>query len=225
MKKDFFGNDKHVFWEALVVAVFIFGIGIIFGIFLENSRAERISEIYSTSEINLLDLQIQTELLGVENINCEQAVKKNIEFADKVYEDAKILEEYERASRLKENLVQQHERYDLLRTLLWLNSLKIKERCDGGNFHTVVYLYDYLPEDIEEKNKQAVFSRFLEELKEEKGDTIILIPIAKNLDISSLDLLIEGYGIEQTSIILDETLVVEELSDLNKIEEKIDSSL
>ena len=71
-------SQKNVFWEALVIALFIFGIGILIGIFIENSRAGEISEMYLESELNLLDIKIQTEILGLSNLNCEEAIIKNI---------------------------------------------------------------------------------------------------------------------------------------------------
>ena len=176
-------SQKNIFWEAAVITLFIFGLGILLGIFIENSRGDKISDLYLISEVNLLDVQIQTEILNLDYADCQEIVEKNIEFADKVYNDAKVLERYEGASRFKDLLVQQHKRYDLLRTLLWINSIKIKEKC-GNSLHTLVYLYDYQIDDLQEKSKQEVFSRFLEELKRDSGDTIILIPIAKNLNIT-----------------------------------------
>ena len=215
-----FENEKRVFLEALIITLFIFGVGILLGIFIESGRESQISELYLTSDINLLDIKIQTEILNLKDINCEETIKKNIEFANKVYDEAKILDQYEGASRIKNTLFQYHKKYDLLRALLWLNSIKIKERC-WGDFHTIVYLYDYQSEDLEQKSKQAVFSNFLADLKDEFGDNIILIPIAKNLGISSLDLLIKDYGINETSIILDEKVVVSNPSNLYEIENRI----
>ena len=87
-------NQKHAFWEALIITLFIFGLGILIGIFIENSRAARISEIYLKSEINLLDIQIQSDLIN-SKVDCDQAIKKNIEFGDRIYEDAKKLQRYE----------------------------------------------------------------------------------------------------------------------------------
>jgi hypothetical protein len=217
-------SNKHVFWEALIITIFIFGIGILFGIFLENSRANKVSELYLKSEINLLDVKVQTEVLNTQDLNCEEAVSQNIKFADKIYEDAKLLEDYDDASRIDNDFVEYHKRYDLLRTLLWLNSIKIKEKCGADSFHTIVYLYDYKTENIEEKNKQEIISRFLEELKNEHGNKIILVPIAKNLDISSIDLLIKNYNVTGTSVIVDEKTVVSELEDLNKISAEIGSA-
>lgn len=217
-------SQYNVFWEALVITLFVFGTGVLLGVFIESGREGMINEMYLVSEINLLDAEIQTEILNLDDLNCDEAVEKNIEFADRIYEDAKILDKYEGASRLKGSLIQHHRRYDLLRTLLWMNSMKIKERCPENQFHTLVYFYDYQTEDPEQKSKQVVFSRFLEELKEKEGSNIILIPIARNLEIGSLELLIHNYGISQTSVLLDERFLVEDISELYKIEDEIEKS-
>ena len=211
-------SQKHVFWEALFVTILIFGIGVFLGVVLENWRSEKISEMYLISDLNLLDVKVQTQILDLEDLNCKEAIVKDIEFGDKVYEDAKILDRYESANRLTNYIIQEHKIYDLLRTLFWINSIKIKEKC-GKDFHTVVYLYDYGSEDLEQKNKQAVFSKYLEELKDEFGNEIILIPIARNMDLISIELLTKNYGIESASIIVDESLILTELEELDKIKE------
>ncbi len=209
-------SQKNVFWEALVIAVFIFGTGVFIGIWIETNRASEISDMYSKSELNLLDVKAQTEILNLQDVNCPQAIKKNIEFGDKVFEDALTLQKYEDANRITSSLVDRHKEYDLLRTILWINSIKIKAKCNNA-LHTVVYLYDYLPETLEEKSKQEVFSTFLQELKSDKGDDVILIPIARNLDISSLDMLASNYKINSTSIIVDEKLVITDISNVYKV--------
>ncbi len=214
-------NPKHVFWEALLITIFIFGIGILLGVFIENSRESKINQLYLVSELNLLDVKIQTEILNLKDLDCDSAIVKNTEFADRVYEEAKLLEKYEEASGFKDDIEQYHKRYDLLRTLLWLNSLKIKEKCGANSFHTLVYLYDYKSEDSEQKAKQEVFSRFLGEMKSKYNESVILVPIARNLDISSLDLMTRKYGINATSIILDENFTVYTVDDLKFIDEKL----
>jgi hypothetical protein len=215
-------KNKNVFWEAFIMALFVFGTGILLGIFIENSREDKLAKLYANSEIDLLDVQIQSEILNLNVLNCDEAIIKNIEFGDRVYNDAKLLDQYEEASNLKSSLIQQHKKYDLLRTLLWLNSIKIKEKCGNESFHTVVYLYDYQPLALEEKSKQKVFSRFLEDLKSKEGNKILLIPIARNLEISSLDLFINSYDINQTSIIVDERLVITNPAEFIKIKQRVD---
>tara|TARA_Y100000310_G_C20598588_1_gene771811 strand:+ start:32 stop:721 length:690 start_codon:yes stop_codon:yes gene_type:complete len=213
-------SQKNVFWEALVIAIFIFGSGILLGVFIENARVERISEMYLKSELNLLDIKIQTEILNLEELDCGAAIEKNIEFGDKVFNDAKTLQKYEDANRFSDSLVEQHKKYDLLRTLFWINSIKIKQKCNT-DFNTLVYLYNYNNEEEKEKSKKVVFSRFLEELKEEKGNTILLIPIARDLNLASLDMLVEKFNINQTSIILDEEFIISEVKDLHKIADEL----
>ncbi|MFZ5955372.1 MAG: hypothetical protein ACOYT4_03020 [Nanoarchaeota archaeon] len=214
-------NNKHIFWEALLITLFIFGLGILLGIYIENGRASDISEIYLQSEINLLDIRVQTEILNLNNINCAQIIQKNIEFGDEIYKDAEILGRYEGAGKLTDVLLEHHRRYDALRALFWVNSIRIKEKCND-QFHTVVYLYDYNPKTSEEKTKQYVFSKFLYDLKQEQGNNIVLIPIARNLNLTSVDLLANTYNIKETSIIVDENLTITRLEDLEKINAEID---
>tara|TARA_Y100000310_G_scaffold162731_1_gene162670 strand:+ start:1487 stop:2158 length:672 start_codon:yes stop_codon:yes gene_type:complete len=215
-------SQKNVFWEAAIIAIFIFGLGILSGLYIENSRTEKISNLYLQSEINLLDIEIQSRLLDLENTDCNEAINKNIEFGDQIFTDAKVLQKYEDASRMSASLEAQHRRYDLLRTLFWVNSIKIKQRCNAS-FHTLVYLYNYGAEDIEEVSEQGIFSRFLTQLKDEKGNKVILIPIAKNMDLSSLEILLSNYELGRTSIILDENLVVSNLSDLEQIKQALEN--
>ncbi len=209
--------DYHSFWEALIITIFIFGLGILIGIFIENNRSDAISEIYLESEINLLDLKIQSQAFDLSGLDCQKAKESNIEFGDRVYEEAKLLSRYETANQLTDVILEQHKRYDLLRTMFWINSINIKEKC--GGFSTVVYLYNYGPEDIEEKNKQKVFSNFLAELKEKKADQMVLIPIAMNLNLSSINYMAQTHNISETSILVDESLVVTELDELGRISE------
>jgi len=214
-------NQKNAFWEALLVAVLIFGIGILFGVFIENTRADEIAKLYLQSEVNLLDVRIGTEVINLDLLNCEQAIKKNIEFGDKIYNEAKLLTKYEKASRITEALIEQHKRYDLLRTLFWINSIKVKQKCNQS-FHTVVYLYNYEPEEIIEKNKQVIFSRYLSEVKQKYGNQIVLIPIAKNLNLDSINTLTQIYNINQTSIIINEELIITELEELFQINDYLE---
>jgi hypothetical protein len=213
-------NNKHVFWEALVIAAFIFGIGILLGFFIESNRSAQISNMFLISQTNLLDIQVQTQILNLGNLNCAQAIRRNIEFGDQIYQDAQTLKDYEAASRLSDALKEQHKQYDTLRTLFWLNSIKIRDLC-GNKFSIVVYLYDYATQFPEEKAKQAVFSDFLNNLKQQKGNSILLIPIARNLNISSLETLQENYEINQTTILIDESTKIINVEGLKNIQNLI----
>jgi len=194
-------SQKSAFWQAFIVTIIIFGIGVFFGVVLENWRTNQISDLYQQSELELLDIKLQSEIYTLGEFDCDQAVQENIKFADKIFQEAKILDKYEGASRLTTNLRIQHKKYDLLRTNLLLNSIKIKEKCTN-DYQEVVYFYQYNEPTFETKAKQNVFSKILSELKEQKGYEILLIPIAGDNDISAVNLLTDEYEIEQLPTIM-----------------------
>ncbi len=192
-------SQKHVFWQALLVAIFIFGVGIVLGIVLENWRTSKISNLADLSQIDLLDIQLQNEIYSTDDFNCESAVRENINFAERIYEEAKVLDRYEKASRLTRDLKIQHKKYDLLRAMLLINSIKIRETCDDP-YQEIVYFYKYNEPDMETKARQNVFSKMLMEVKEEKGAELLLIPIAGDNDLSSVNLILDSYGIALTEL-------------------------
>ncbi len=211
-------SDNHVFWEALIVALFIFAFGFLIGVFIENSRSADIDSLYFSSETNLLDVQMFAGLIGADNISCDYRIQKNIEFADSIYSEAVKLDEYETVSKLTDELVVQHKRYDLLRLQFWINSINLKKSC--GGVHTVVYLYNYYNKSLQDKQEQQVFSRFLTELKGRNEENVFLIPIAKNIEISSLDLMLRPYNITEddtAAIIIDEKDVYSDVESLYQI--------
>ncbi len=212
-----FKSQKHVFWQALLAALVVFFAGIFLGYVLESSRVGEIKGLYLESELSLLDVKIQSELYGLGEIDCEEAVKENIKFGDRVFEEAKILERFEDSSKITEGIKLQHKKYDLLRTLFWLNSLKIKERCNG-EYHTIVYFYDYNEPSIEKKAEQEVFSRVLGELKKEFGDEVMLIPIAGDNDITAVEIILKMYDIDVLpTVLIDENVKIVSVESLEFI--------
>ncbi len=213
-------NMKYrVFFEAFIVALFIFGAGFFFGLILESSHNERIIRAYIDSETNLLDAQILGSLL-VNSSDCDLAISKSIEFGDRLYADSVSLDKYSESNELSDFVNSEHKKYDLLRTLFWINTVKITENC-GRNVHTLVYLYDYKDHSISSISDQKIFSLYLSSFKERYGNKVILIPIAKDMDIISLDLLLEKYNPEGTMVIMNEEHVIRDASSLSLLEELI----
>ena len=192
-------NQKHAFWQALIITILIFSIGVITGILLENSRTAKISDLYKASEISLLDIKLQTEIYSLGEFNCQDAIKENIKFADRIFEEAKILDRYDKAARLTEQIQSEHKKYDMLRTMLLLNSIKIKQKCQNL-YYEVVYFYDYNEPSFDKKAKQNIFSKLLTELKQEKGQEILLIPIAADNNIAAVDILLKEYNISEDQL-------------------------
>lgn len=194
-----FKSQKHVFWQALLVTIIIFGVGVIAGVIIENLRTSKISLLSQESEIDLLDIRLQNEIYSGESFNCESAIKENLNFAEKVFQEAKVLDKYERASRLIDSLKVQHKKYDILRAMLLINSNQIKEKCNA-DYYEVVYFYQYNEPSFETKAKQNVFSKVLEELKEKKGADVLLIPMAGDNNLASINLILAKYGISRSEL-------------------------
>jgi len=214
-----FKSQKHVFWQALILALIIFGSGIFVGFILEGIRVAEVSKLYTDSEIYLLDIKIQSELYKTGDVGCEIAIQENINFANKVFEQARILDKYEKSSRITESIKVQHKKYDLLRTLFWINSIEIKKRCNA-EYHNIVYFYNYNDPGVQEKALQDVYSNLLEEVKNKHGDSVMLIPIAVDNGLSSVDILVKKYNIKKfPSIMIDENIVFTEFKGMEDIEQ------
>ncbi|GBE20528.1 MAG TPA: hypothetical protein ENG87_00120 [Candidatus Pacearchaeota archaeon] len=210
-------SQKHVFWEALIITICVFGIGILLGVWVENARTDKIAEMYVSSELEMLDVRLQTSILDMGDINCDNVVKENLEFADRIYFEAITLSKYENSNELTDDIVLQHKKYDLLRTQLWLNSIKIKERCNP-DYVNIVYFYEYIDPSLDKKSRQGVFSKVLEDVKDVKNEEVILIPIAADLNIVSLELLKSRYGIDELpTILIDENVKITNLNSPDEI--------
>ncbi|MEJ2267663.1 MAG: hypothetical protein P8X70_01145 [Nanoarchaeota archaeon] len=212
-------NQKYIFLYALILTIVVFNIGIFMGYMLEASRINKINDMYLEAEMELLDQRIQKDALDMLDLNCESLTKENIKFADRIFKEAQIIQRYENANRINNQITFQHKRFDLLRTLFWINSIRIKEKCNS-DYHNLVYLYNYNDPSIKQNAKEKFFSKVLGEIKGKFGDKIMLIPIAVDNNIPSINLLIEEYEVtEFPTILIDEDVKITELKNMEEIEQ------
>lgn len=215
------GNKKRVFWEALFLTIVVFLFGLLIGISFESGKINDIKSYYSYSEISMMDIFASNNLFEMGEIDCADLKKVNFDFADRVYNEAVLLEKYEEAGKVNDNLILEHKKYDLLRTFLWINEIKYSEVC-GRDFHSFVYLYEYQPEDLAQKATQNVWSKILVDLKSKHGEEVLLIPVAVDSDLVSLNSLIKGYNLtDYPVLIVDDKEVIEELLSVEQLEEYI----
>lgn len=194
-------KSKRVFWQALVFTILIFGAGMMLGYFLEVSREKSVELDLLSSEISMLDEQLRGKILENSNLSCDILLASTFAFADKIYEQALTLEKYASASKFDAKILASlHQRYDILRMLLWMESLNTKKKCP--NLHTIVYFFEYESKDINVKAEQNFYSKLALDLKEKYPNKILLIPIASNLDIASVELAMENYNVHKNSAIL-----------------------
>jgi len=211
-------ESKHAFWQAFIVTAAIFIIGIVLGYSLEGSRLDKIEYFYSESEISLMDILALNNLINLGNYSCSDLILSNLMFADRIYEEAQILEDYENAGRLTDEFKIAHKRYDLLRTFLWINSEKTREVCKG-DFNVVVYLYEQESEDLAQKATQNVWSKILFELTQKQGANIILIPIAVDGGLTSVESIVSRYEVSNYPVIIVNGLVISDLKSVEELED------
>ncbi len=187
------GNKKNVFWEAFLIAGVIFILGLLIGVFIENDRLQQINDYYSQAQIYLLDsLAISNSLNSA--ADCSNLINSSIKFADDIYSQALLLEKYGDSGKITNSINLAHKEYDLLRTILWQNLITIKAKCPE-KFNFIIYLYNYNPSDLNQKAVQNAWSNILYDLKQQQGNNLILVPIAVNSNLSSLDILMNEFNI------------------------------
>ncbi len=218
-------NSRYaVFLESLVIAVLILVIGFVFGYYVEYLRVNEMIDNYREFEVAALDLKLQNYYFQImEKSDCDVAIEQNFEFADRVYDEGLRLEKYEELDELNERtILNERKKYVLLKTELWLNSILLKDKC-GDPFHTVVYFYAQ-NQNKEQKAKQAVFSKTLEELKKEYGNEIVLLPIAGDLGLNSVEMQKRAHNITiLPSVLIDEEIVVTGFESVQNLSQYISS--
>jgi hypothetical protein len=216
-------NSKNAFWQALVVTIFVFVAGLVLGFYIELSNVDKSDSLIRSSEVDFLDQQIKFSSLnsGI-NFNCENSRKDLFDFADQIYADAVKFEEEDAQSKFTEEQRDiLHKRYDLLRVNLWIESLKLRKNCNGS-FHTILYFFDYSSPDVDIRSEQRIMSLVLLDLKYKYPNDILLLPIAANMGLDSIDMIKENYNISTSpTLIIDESLVIDTLITADELEKKV----
>jgi hypothetical protein len=214
--------QKWIFLEALLVTIVVFVLGILIGVSFESGRINEMNDYYMTSEVSLTDIIALNQMVDLGYVDCAELKKTNLDFADRIYSEAKLLEQYEEAGQISDNIQLVHKKYDLLRTFLWINLIHSSEQC-GKNSSYVIYLYNYGEEDLNKKATQSVWSKYLEDLKEEMGEDLILVPIASNTGLDSLDALIKKNNISEFPVVIankgNDSLVIRDMDSLLKLKD------
>ncbi len=213
-------KKAHIFWQAAVVASIIFWIGIFIGIGVEKSRVEKMENFYLDSQIDFFDFELASEITYFYNLDCSIVNEKSIEFADRIYAEALKLEKYDDSNKIDKEALSLHRKYDLLRTMLWKKIIESKKNCQNFS-NTIIYFYKYVNPPLNTKALQNTMSNSLLDLKMKYNKKIILIPIAIDTNIESLNSLREVYGLEDKypMIFVNEKFQITDLEGMENIEE------
>lgn len=215
--------QKDVFWKAAIITVIVFVLGVSLGMLIESSRTSSIRDEYKMVEVEWADIKLQSSYFQILKPEfCDAAIKGNLNFADRVYEEGLKIERYENANKLasKDQLLYEKQRYTLFKIDFWLNSIYLKEKCNT-NYTNVVYFYLDDP-PLVEKPKQDTISLILKDLKQKHGQSIMLIPLPLNLNLATVDVIKSTYDIEVSpTILINEKSKLEGLYSLEEIEAAI----
>lgn len=211
-------SKYRVFLEAFLITALIFSLGFFVGYYVENSRTASIIHNYQDNEIEALDLKLQNyyyQIMG--ESSCKFAIEQNFIFADNIYNEGLEIEKAEEANQITDNLLPQKKRYALLKTELWLNTILLKEKCNNP-FDTIVYFFSNDNSNNLKVAEQKIISNVLRDVKEEKGNQVILIPIAGDLGISIVDLQESVYNVTSLpTIIINEKVKLEGFHNFSEI--------
>jgi hypothetical protein len=169
-----------------------------------------------------MDIVALNNVVLYDNYSCEVLIDSNLAFADRIYEEAIKLDEYGEANRLSDDLDLVHRKYDLLRTFLWINANRVREQCPK-EFSIVVYLYEQQEEDLAQSATQNVWSKVLFDLKQKRGRDIVLIPLAADANLTSLDSMVARYNILRYPVVIINDKVIYELKSVEELEAYLDN--
>ena len=212
-----------LFWKALVLTVVVFLLGVLLGFALERNRVGNIEKEFQKIDLQWNDAKLQT--LYYQNLEprfCDSAIKENLGFAGKVYEEGLKIEEYDRASFLTSDLELEKKKYALLKVEFWLNSIVLKKKCKA-NYVNLVYFFANNPEFGVEA-EQATQAEILRDLKENYGKDLMLIPLPIDMDISMINIMKETYDITKTpTLLINEKIKLEGLQNFEGLSDLIEN--
>jgi len=210
-----------------ILTLIIFTAGIFFGIEMQKNRVNEIVNDYKEMQISWNDIKLQSEIIEkdreITNKEiCENLVKNNIRFGDEIYEKGKKIATYEKRNDFATNLDAQKREHNLLRLQFWLNSISIKKRCNNTGYVNVVYFYKDNATTVK-RIEQDKISEILFSIKMDYGKEIMLIPIAIDLNLTSVTTALTEYNLTKfPCVFINENITIEKIMPKNEIEKIID---
>lgn len=217
--------QKDMFWKAGIVTLVIFISGVLLGYILENNRINEVRQDYRDLEKQWADAKIQSTFYQLMTPSfCNESIKENLNFADRVYDEGLKLEKFEDKNIISDDILYDKERYVLLKLEFWLNSVYLKNKCNT-NYTNLIYFYAQNPTLIQ-KAAQNTQSLILKDLKDKHGQEIMLIPLPIDLDIATINILKDKYKITDVpTILINEKIKLDEVNSMEVIENTIKNGM
>lgn len=212
----------NIYTRSLVTTIFIFLIGVMVGISIDNYRMGEIKKGLGESEIIWEDTRLLNMYIGkLGGEECKAAFEENLAYNDRIYRYGREIEEKIEATTFTPEAEQEWRKYVLLQFQFWLNSIELKEKC-GFDYANVVYLSrkESIPTDEEMENKLQ--SAILLDLKEKCGRSMMLIPLTANAELETINMVLRHYDITMfPAVIIDEEHVFQGLTTMADFEDYV----
>ncbi len=211
---------RRVYIQAGILSLLVFLIGIMAGIWIDNTRIGGIRDSLSEADINSYDARLLNSYLqrfGKEY--CDVALEQNLAYNGKIYGEGRKIEDKINAGIFTPEVEQEWRRYTLLQIQFWLNSAELKEKC-GFDYHTAVHLFRQKDTTNAEEINNKVQSGILLDLKEVCGNKVMLIPITADTDLIVADAIAKQFSVsEYPAVIIDESFVFQGVTTKDKLNE------
>lgn len=209
---------NRIYIQAGVLSLFVFFIGLMVGVWLDNYRLGSIRNSLSESDINSYDARLlNTYIQKFGKEYCNIALEQNLEYNNKIYQEGRKIESKIDGNSFTPELQQEWRRYTLLQTQFWLNSIELKDKC-SFDYHTVVHLFRQQNTTTREEIDNKVQSNILLSLKEKCGKKMMLIPITVDTNLITVEAIAKQFLVaEYPSVIIDENYVFQGLTTEDKL--------
>lgn len=209
--------------QAGIFSLFIFLIGIMVGIWIDNYRISSIRSSLAETDIDSNDARLLSSYLQRFGKDyCAVALEQNLAYNNKIYQDGREIEEKIDANIFTPEVEQEWRRYTLLQVQFWLNSIELKDKCDF-DYHNVVHLFREKNATREEEIDNKVQSSVLLDLKEICGRKMMLIPVTFDTNLIVVDAVAKQFNIkEYPAVIIDESSVFQGLTSKETLNSLLD---
>ncbi|MCX8190671.1 MAG: thioredoxin family protein [Candidatus Aenigmarchaeota archaeon] len=214
-------EKDNIYVKSLVISIFIFLSGMMFGILIDNYRISHIRKSLMSDIIFWDDSIFLTRLKELYGEGfCSEALELNLLYNQKIYERGKEIEEMIKLNRFAPEMREELRKYTLMQVKFWLDSRDLKEKCNF-TYKNVLYLQEFFAKEQEVRLRNKVQSNIMLDVKERCGNKILLIPINMDLNLTTVDVIKLRYNVTRSpTIIIDDKIVLEgivSLQDLLKI--------
>ncbi len=218
-------NKMSIYSKPFVLTVFIFLIGIMMGIWVDNARTSGIKNMMGESEILWEDTRLlNMYITSIGQEDCEAAFEENLAYNNRIYGYGKEIEAKMEASTFAPEIEQEWRKYILLQFQFWLNSIELKEKCNF-DYSNVVYFFRRDGVSNGEEIDNRLQSTILLDLKEKCGRGMMLIPLTTDENLETIDLAVRNFNITKfPAVVIDEEHVFQGLASTEELEMYVECS-